>query len=71
MNKKLNLKFELENGKNGNFSISNIKEVSTDDASNYVKAVDFNEIFEIKGQKVTKITEAKFVTTSTEQITID
>lgn len=71
MNKKLSLKFELENGKNGNFSISNIKNVSTDDASNYVKAVDFNEIFEIKGQKVIKIAEAKFVTTSTEEIAID
>lgn len=71
MNKKLSLKFQLENGKKANFSLSNIKNVPVDDASGYLKALNYNQIFEVKGQRVEKLVEAEMVTTSSEKISLD
>lgn len=71
MNKKLVLSFKLENGKKSNLSLGNIKDVPATDASGYLNAVNFNEIFEFKGQKAEKLVEAEIVTTSAEKITLD
>lgn len=70
MSKRLVLEFMLENGKKASFSLGNIKEISTTEAGNFLRDVNFNEIIEFKGQKAQKLIEAEIVSTNSEKISI-
>lgn len=43
MSKKLSITLSLENGKNTNFSIQNIKDIEKEKASSLIKALSFDK----------------------------
>lgn len=70
MRKTLSLTLTLEDGKNANFSISNIKNISADEASDIIKAFDFKSVLAKDDLKVVGIKKADIISTSHEEVTV-
>ncbi|BFT66773.1 hypothetical protein [Parvimonas parva] len=70
MRKTLSLTLTLEDGKNANFSISNIKNISADEASDIIKAFDFKSVLAKDDLKVIGIKKADIISTSHEEVTV-
>lgn len=70
MRKTLSLTLTLEDGKNANFSISNIKNISADEASDIIKAFDFKSVLAKDYLKVIGIKKADIISTSHEEVTV-
>lgn len=70
MRKTLSLTLTLEDGKNAKFSISNIKNISADEASDIIKAFDFKSVLAKDDLKVIGIKKADIISTSHEEVTV-
>lgn len=70
MRKTLSLTLTLEDGKNANFSISNIKNISADEASDIIKAFDFKSVLAKDDLKVIGIKKVDIISTSHEEVTV-
>ena len=68
MSKKLSITLSLENGKNTNFSIQNIKDIEKEKASSLIKALSFDKIFAKNDVKVQKVQKAQIISTVNEEI---
>lgn len=60
----------LENGENMAFTISNIKNISADEASDVIKTFDYKSVLAKDNLKVTGIKKANIISTSYEEITV-
>lgn len=70
MKKTLSMILILENGKNMAFTISNIKNISADEASDVIKTFDYKSVLAKDNLKVTGIKKANIISTSYEEITV-
>lgn len=71
MSKKLSITLSLENGKNTNFSIQNIKDIEKEKASSLIKTLSFDKIFAKNDVKVQKVQKAQIISTVNEEISLD
>ncbi len=70
MSKKLSITLSLENGKNTNFSIQNIKDIEKEKASSLIKTLSFDKIFAKNDVKVQKVQKAQIISTVNEEISL-
>lgn len=70
MSKKLSVTLGLENGKNLNFSIANIKEIEPTQASDYIKAFEFDKVIGKNDVKAKKVEKAEIISTVHEEINL-
>jgi hypothetical protein len=70
MKKTLSMTLILENGENMAFTISNIKNISADEASDVIKTFDYKSVLAKDNLKVTGIKKANIISTSYEEITV-
>ena len=70
MKKTLSMILILEDGKNRAFTISNIKNMSADEAADIIKTFDYKSVLAKDNLKVTGIKKANIISTSYEEITV-
>ena len=70
MKKTLSMTLILENGENMAFTISNIKNIPADEASDVIKTFDYKSVLAKDNLKVTGIKKANIISTSYEEITV-
>ena len=70
MKKTLSMTLILENGKNMAFTISNIKNISADEASDVIKTFDYKSVLAKDNLKVTGIKKANIISTNYEEVTV-
>lgn len=70
MSKKLSITLSLENEKNTNFSIQNIKDIEKEKASSLIKTLSFDKIFAKNDVKVQKVQKAQIISTVNEEISL-
>lgn len=70
MKKRLSLVLSLEDGKNTTFSISDIKDITADQAGDIIKTFDYKNVLAKDNLKVVGIKKAEIISTNSEEITI-
>ena len=70
MKKTLSMILILENGKNMAFTISNIKNISADEASDVIKTFDYKSVLAKNDLKVTGVKKANIISTNYEEVTV-
>ena len=70
MKKTLSMTLILENGKNMVFTISNIKNISADEASDVITTFDYKSVLAKDNLKVTGIKKANIISTSYDEVTV-
>ena len=70
MKKTLSMTLLLEDGKNMAFTISNIKNISADEASDIIKTFDYKSVLAKNDLKVTGVKKANIISTSYEEVTV-
>lgn len=70
MKKTLSMTLILEDRKNMAFTISNIKNISADEASDIIKTFDYKSVLAKDNLKVTGIKKANIISTSYDEVTV-
>ena len=70
MKKSLSITLLLEDGKNMAFTISNIKNMSADEAADIVKTFDYKSVLAKNDLKVTGVKKANIISTNYEEVTV-
>ena len=70
MKKTLSMTLILEDGKSMAFTISNIKNISADEASDIIKTFDYKSVLAKDNLKVTGIKKANIISTSYDEVTV-
>lgn len=70
MKKSLSITLLLEDGKNMAFTISNIKNIKADEASDIIKTFDYKSVLAKNDLKVTGVKKANIISTNYEEVTV-
>lgn len=70
MKKSLSITLLLEDGKNMEFTISNIKNITADEASDIIKTFDYKSVLAKNDLKVTGVKKANIISTNYEEVTV-
>lgn len=70
MKKSLSITLLLEDGKNMTFTISNIKNITADEASDIIKTFDYKSVLAKNDLKVTGVKKANIISTNYEEVTV-
>lgn len=71
MKKSLSITLLLEDGKNMAFTISNIKNITADEASDIIKTFDYKSVLAKNDLKVTGVKKANIISTNYEEVTVN
>lgn len=70
MKKSLSITLLLEDGKNMAFTISKIKNITADEASDIIKTFDYKSVLAKNDLKVTGVKKANIISTNYEEVTV-
>ena len=70
MKKSLSITLLLEDGKNMAGTISNIKNITADEASDIIKTFDYKSVLAKNDLKVTGVKKANIISTNYEEVTV-
>ena len=70
MKKSLSITLLLEDGKNMAFTISNIKNITADEASDIIKTFYYKSVLAKNDLKVTGVKKANIISTNYEEVTV-
>ena len=70
MKKSLSITLLLEDGKNMAFTISHIKNITADEASDIIKTFDYKSVLAKNDLKVTGVKKANIISTNYEEVTV-